>query len=55
MLHFRLDPLILSNNVSGFGSGMILCCTLLEYYAEVWEISKKGCYKGQELIGKDEK
>ena len=30
---------------SGSGSGYILCCTLLEYYAEAWEVSKKGCYK----------
>ena len=40
---------------SGSGSGIILCCTLIEYYEEAWEISKKGGNKGQKLIGKEEK
>ena len=39
--------LTLSHVPTGSGSGYILCCTLLEYYAEAWEISKKGCYKGR--------
>ena len=41
-------------NSGSSGSGVTVCYTLIEYYAEAWEINKKGC-KGRKQIAKDEK